>query len=199
MGRSTRFAGAMLVVLLPALAALHAPARAWGAPAPAPEQRTVSNVATIQWDEGGARLSKASNQVDIAVAAVPTKPYSLTAYRFSANSGSIPVNVSAPQCAATGGTAPATLASAWQSVALAPAMLTPATEIHAGEPLLIVLDYADGNRDPNVVERVTGAVVAGSGDREVLTIFETGPNTGKFAGYIQTVPAPPPGVSGDCS
>jgi hypothetical protein len=195
MGRSTRFAGAMLVVLLPALAALHAPARAWGAPAP--EQRTVSNVATIQWDEGGARLSKASNQVDIAVA-VPAKNYSLTAYRFSANSGSVPVNVPVPQCSATTGTVPAALAAAWQNLSLAPAMLTPVTEIHAGEPLLVVLDYPDGNRDPNTVESVTGAVVARSGDREVLTVFETGPDTGKFAGYIQTVPAPPPGVSGDC-
>jgi hypothetical protein len=196
MGRSTRFAGAIFVALLPALAALHAPARAWGAPAP--EQRTVSNVATIQWDEGGARLSKASNQVDIAVAAAPAQSYSLTAYRFSANSGSIPVNVPTPQCTAAGGPAPASLATAWQGVALAPAMLTPITEIHAGEPLLVVLDYADGNRDPNAVESVTGAVIASSGDREVLTIYETGPDTGKFAGYIQTVPAPPPGVSGDC-
>src|SRR3954471_12856084 len=109
MARSPRFAGAMLVVLLPALAALHAPARAWGAPAPAlaPEQRTVSNVATIQWDESGARLGRASNQVDIAVATASAKPYSVTAYRFSANSGSIPVNVPVPQCSAAAGTAPA--------------------------------------------------------------------------------------------
>jgi len=194
MGRSTRLAGAIAVALLPALAALHAPARAWGAPAP--EQRTVSNVATIQWDEGGARLSKASNQVDIAVAAPPAKSYSLTAYRFAAG-GSLSVNVPAPRCVAAGGT-PAPLAAAWQGVSLAPATLAPATEIHAGEPLLIVLDYADGNRDPGAVESVTATVTAQSGDRETLTVYETGPDTSRFAGYIQTVAAPPPGVSGDC-
>ncbi len=34
---------------------------------------------------------------------------------------------------------------------------------------------------------------AGSGDSEILTIFETGPDTGKFAGFIQTSRSPPAG------
>jgi hypothetical protein len=44
--------------------------------------------------------------------------------------------------------------------------------------LLFVLDYAGGNRDPEPVESVTASIRARSGDREVLTVFETGPDTG---------------------
>jgi hypothetical protein len=186
---------ATCLALLAALAACLTPAGVGRAAASA--GRTISNVATIEWDEGGARLSRSSNQVDVVVEAA-SRPYALSTYRFSSNSGSVPVSVTAPRCTTAGGDAAVPLAAAWSGVALSPAGLTAVNEIHAGEPLVVVLDYADGNRDPSVVDSVTGAIVARSGDREILTFFETGPDTGKFAGYIQTVPAPPPGTSGDC-
>jgi hypothetical protein len=102
------------------------------------------------------------------------------------------------QCATATGSEPTRLAAAWADQPLAPASVIRIGEIRAGEPLLFVVDYPNGNRDPNLVETARGAAVARSGDREVLTVTETGPNTGKFAGFIQTSPLPPPFVAGDC-
>ncbi|MFL6858880.1 MAG: hypothetical protein ACJ8EB_13380 [Allosphingosinicella sp.] len=149
-------------------------------------------MATIEWDEGGKRLRLESNRVDLLVEAA-SRPTSLAAYRFAAT-GTMSTTIAAPRC----GNAPATLAAAWRAIPLAPARLAPAERIRAGEPLLLVLDHADGNRDPGAVESVAAEVVARSGDRETLTVFETGPDTGRFAGYVQTVPAGEPAASGDC-
>jgi hypothetical protein len=200
---STRFFGALLLALLTALLLAAPSASAYAAEPDAATPRIVTNIAEIEWDLAGAqpnepRGHQSSNRVDIAVAAPPVAPFTLTAYRFSGNEGSLTLDVAAPRCGVGSDGPPVGLAAGWQSVSLAPASLTPVGQINAGEPLLFVLDYAAGNRDPSTVESVTGAIVASSGDREILTVFETGPNTGKFAGYIQTVRAPPPGIPGDC-
>src|SRR4051794_28693650 len=60
MRKTTRLFGATLLALATAFAA-PAPARAGDAVAP--RHHTISNVATIEWDVGGERLSLASNQV----------------------------------------------------------------------------------------------------------------------------------------
>jgi hypothetical protein len=194
----TRLLGALSRALCAALliGAASAPARAAEADAVAP--RSVSNVAEIEWDQGGNRLRQESNRVDVLVTPPAPSPFSITAYRFSSGSPGVRLNVATPQCASGQGTTFAALASGWQDQPLGPAALVAIGQINAGEPLFFMLDYPAGNRDPQLVETVTGAIVARSGDREVMTIFETGPNTGKFAGYIQTVPAPPPGIPGDC-
>ncbi|HMJ93181.1 MAG TPA: hypothetical protein VK472_03680 [Allosphingosinicella sp.] len=198
----TRFFGALSLALSAALlgAAPAAPARA--AVTEAATQRTVTNVAEIEWDQPNpaarsARARLASNRVDIQVT-LPPSTFSLTAYRFSSTLDALRLDVAAPICASTNGPVPAALAAGWQGVSLAPALMIPVEKIHPGEPFLFVLDYPAGNRDPGAVEQVSGAIVARSGDREVLTIFETGPDTGRFAGYTQPVRAPPPGYSGDC-
>jgi hypothetical protein len=202
----SRFFGALSLALSAALlgAAPVAPARAATPEAAqaAASRRTITNVAEIEWDEPGpaarsARARLASNRVDIQVT-LPPSTFSLTAYRFSSTAGALRITVAAPVCASANGPVPAALAAGWQGVSLAPAGMIPVEKIHPGEPFLFTLDYPAGNRDPSAVEQVSGAIVAKSGDREVLTIFETGPDTGRFAGYIQTVRAPPPGSSGDC-
>ncbi|HEX6377227.1 MAG TPA: hypothetical protein VFZ91_16065 [Allosphingosinicella sp.] len=198
MNRRTRTFGAILLALATSLGCLATPAPVRAQETQALGTRTISNIAEIEWDLGGRRLRQASNQVDVLVETPAPRPYSLTAYRFSSNSGSLAVSIAPPQCSTASGAGVATLATAWQATSLAPALLSPVSEIHAGEPFLFILDYPGGSLDPDRIESVTGAILARSGDREILTIFETGPNTGKFAGYIQTLPAPPPGTSGDC-
>jgi uncharacterized repeat protein (TIGR01451 family) len=189
MTKLTRLFGAMLIALYTATFAVAVHAQA-GAAAAAP--RTISNVATIEWDVAGQRMQQASNRVDIVVRA-PQTGFSLTAYRLSPNSGQS-LNIAAPTCAG----APVTLGAAWQGQSLSPAAVAPINSVRIGEPLLFQLDYDGGNLDPASVDTVTGIILTQSGDRETLTLKETGPNTGQFAGYIQTTALPPPFVQGDC-
>ncbi|HEX8512448.1 MAG TPA: hypothetical protein VF688_05010 [Allosphingosinicella sp.] len=184
MGRTTPLPGANLLALLSALwLAVAAPAIAAGAPG----QRTISNVATIEWDSGAARVSQESNRVDISVG--PTSsPVSLGAYRFASDSSTLSMAVSAPQCGAGG--AAASLAPAWQGHRLDPASLLSATEILPGEPLLFVVDDPGRNHDDALIETIEVVVRAASGDSQMLTVFETAANSGTFAGFIQTMQGP---------
>ncbi|MEA3002945.1 MAG: hypothetical protein QOH81_1733 [Sphingomonadales bacterium] len=194
MVRLTRSFGALSRALGAALLALAtlAPAGAAGVES----VRTVSNIAQIEWDEGGERLRLSSNRVDIVVDTGSNSSFSLTAYHFGGGPGTEALSAPAPICAGAAGPVPVALATAWRNEALAPAIVTPATQVRAGEPLFFLLDYAAGNLDPTRVDTVTGVILAKSGDRETLTVTETGPDTGKFAGYIQTVPGNSP--PGDC-
>ncbi|MDB5694258.1 MAG: hypothetical protein JWO81_3321, partial [Alphaproteobacteria bacterium] len=192
MVRLTRLFGALSCALGAALLALAAPAGATGVES----VRTVSNVAQIEWDEGGEHLRLSSNRIDIAVDTGSNASFSLTAYHFASGSGTATLSAPAPICASAAGPVPVALAAAWRGESLAPAIVAPATQVRAGEPLFFLLDYADGNIDPTRVDTVTGIILSKSGDRETLTITETGPDTGKFAGYIQTVPGSSP--PGDC-
>jgi uncharacterized repeat protein (TIGR01451 family) len=194
MTRLTRILGATLLALATSVAA-PAPTRAGGAVAPA--NHTISNVATIEWEVGGERLSLASNRVDIAVGRNAI-PLSLTVYRFAGAAGSLAIAVTAPRCATAQGGIDAALGAAWQSESLAPASLVPVRDVRPGEPLLFMVDDPDSNRDPARIESIEADVHTDSGDRETLTIFETGPDTGQFAGFLQTVRSPPPGAPGDC-
>jgi uncharacterized repeat protein (TIGR01451 family) len=64
----------------------------------------------------------------------------------------------------------------------------PGTALHAGEPVLVTLTDHDQNRDLNVAETVLVTLRSQStGDVETLRLTETGPSTGVFSGYIQTV------------
>jgi uncharacterized repeat protein (TIGR01451 family) len=206
MGRTTPLPGATLLALLSALwLAVAAPALAAGAPG----VRTISNVATVEWDSAGGKVSQQSNRVDISVGPA-SAPVSLGAYRFASGASTLSMPVSAPQCN-TGGVR-ASLASAWQGQRLDPASLTGAAEILPGEPLLFVVDDPGRNHDGAVVETIEVVIRAASGDSRTLTVFETSADSGKFAGFIQTVQAPgtfagalltakaqPEAAAGDCS
>ncbi|HYW15747.1 MAG TPA: hypothetical protein VE891_06295 [Allosphingosinicella sp.] len=191
MGSDTRLPGATLLALLTALwLAVAAPALAAGATG----QRTISNVATIEWGSAGGKVSQQSNRVDIAVgqASLPT---SLLAYRFAPGSAAVSMPVAAPQCGA--GDARAQLASAWQGQILDPASLLAASDILPGEPLLFVVEAPGRNFDGVRVETIEIAVRSASGDSQALTIFETSAGSGKFAGFIQTLGAGPAALAGD--
>ncbi|HYD37282.1 MAG TPA: hypothetical protein VEA60_06690, partial [Allosphingosinicella sp.] len=134
------------------------------------------------------------NRVDISVGPSPI-PLSLAVYRFASNSAAVSVPVTAPECG-TGG-ARAALALAWQGQRLDPASLLAVTEILPGEPFLFVVDDSTRNTDPTRVDSIDVVVRARSGDAETLNVYETGPDSGRFAGFIQTVQSKTPAV-GDC-
>ncbi len=192
MGRTTPLPGAILLALLTALwLAVAAPALAAGAPGP----RTISNVATIEWDMAGGKASRESNRVDIDVGPA-SFPISLAAYRFASGNETLAMAVRAPRCNAGG--AHASLDSAWQGHSLDPASLLTATEILPGEPFLFAVDAPGLNRDGALVETIEVSVRAASGDSRILTVFETAADSGKFAGFIQTVELQSGPGGGDC-
>src|SRR4051812_33851076 len=192
---STRILGAMLVALMTATAAA-APAETVAAAAAL--VRTVSNVADIQWEAEGRTYSAQSNKVDIVVDETARRPFSIAAYRFAGSSDAVRLPLSAPMCAGSAGPVPVELARGWQELALNPASALAVTEVRAGEPLIFALTYSAGNVDRNAIDHVSGLILTKSGDRELLTVAETGPDTGIFAGFIQTNAAPPPFTQGDC-
>ena len=191
MGRTTPLPGATLLALLTALwLAVAAPALAAGASG----HRVISNVATIEWDAAGGRISQQSNRVDLRVGPA-SLPLSLTLYRFASNSATVSIPVSAPQCGAGGSAA---LATAWQDRKLAPASLLRVSEILPGEPVLFVVEDSARNRDAARIETIDVVIRARSGDSVALTVYETAADSGQFAGFVQTMQIPPSPIGGDC-
>ncbi len=62
---------------------------------------------------------------------------------------------------------------------------------HQGEPVFLRLTDLDQNLDPLLAETVLIVITSQEqGDRELLRLTETGPDTGQFTGYVQSNGAP---------
>lgn len=166
-----------------------------GAAVPVSAQ-VISNTATIQWQVGNTTVGETSNQVDIKVQPLP--PQSLTLYQFSTPPGQVSLPVPATTCRGSGGDQAVQLAGAFAGTPMAPASLNPATEIRAGQPLVVVINSPSDNRNPNAADTLVIKISTAGGDTETLVLTETGPNTGTFAGVINTTSIPPTPTPGDC-
>jgi len=158
--------------------------------------QTITNTATIQWQIGSTIVAESSNQVDITVKPLP--PQSLTLYQFSTPPGQVSFNIPTTTCHGTKGDQPIVLGGVFAGTSTAPASLNPATQIRAGEPLVVAINSPSDNHDPAVIDTLLIKISTASGDSESLTLTETGPNTGNFVGIIDTAAIPPSPVSGDC-
>lgn len=163
--------------------------------------QTISNIATIQWDAGSSRIVRNSNQVNLLVEtpdpSPPTTP-TLTTYQLDRSPSAQSLNVPATTCTGINGTAPVTLDGVFAGTALAPASVEQASQIRAGEPLIFSIASSVDNRDPNTVETITVRFETQAGESEMLTLSESGTNTGVFVGMIRTAAIPPAPVKGDC-
>ncbi len=66
-------------------------------------------------------------------------------------------------------------------------LLAPAVAIKTNEPLFIHVTDTDQNLNFSVIDTIVVTLsTSGSGDSVVLRLYETGPNTGEFIGYVQT-------------
>ena len=74
--------------------------------------------------------------------------------------------------------------------------IEPTTAIRVGEPVIFRLVAPAGNRDPGAIDTITAEIAGSGGDREVLTVFETAPDSGVFIGSIPTTATRSP--TGDC-
>jgi len=69
-----------------------------------------------------------------------------------------------------------------------PLPLKGANYFHDGQPIFILVNDASQNQRSEVAETIRVEITSSTGDREILLLTETGPDTGDFAGYIQTTP-----------
>ena len=67
-----------------------------------------------------------------------------------------------------------------------PLCLTEAETYVAGELIFLSVADAGENADPTAVETLVVTVASGNGDEITLVLTETGPDTGVFAGYVQS-------------
>lgn len=158
----------------------------------------VSNIAQAEWDLGSRRLQKSSNRIDIQVVAIPAAPPEITTYQFGKPGKADQLPVPATICIGSSGPVPVELRGAFAGTPVDPASVVPTSEIRAGAPFIISILARNKNLDPLAIDRFDIILSTESGDREVITISETGPDTGRFVGMINTAAIPPSAVQGDC-
>ncbi len=157
----------------------------WAAPAIG-QQAIITNTATARWTVGHSTRTLASNTLDIGIdysAPLPQVQF----YGFSTSSrGTLALPLPANSCA-TPPDGMSGLGSVWSAMALDPAQVDPVSAIHAGQPLIVVIDDATENLDPTRRETVSTTISSPSGDRETLLLQETAIDSGRFAGAILTI------------
>lgn len=169
--------------------------------------RTVTNIAEAAWEAHGSRQRTASNPVRFDVALAPAAPPSIRAYRRASGSGAgAELRYRAPLCGSATGQIDLLRANATASTApgapatgsVATALVQPTDKLRGGEPLFFEITAADANRDASAIESLTVILTSAEGDREVMTVFETAPDSGVFSGVIDTLRIPPQPAQGDC-
>lgn len=160
--------------------------------------QTISNIASIEWDAGAQRVSRLSNRVELTVDRLPPAQSTLVTYRLSDGPTAQTVNVSGTVCQGSDGPQTTQMGGVFSDTNLATARIAPTPQIRAGEPLVIGVTSADSNRDASAVETLSVRLNTPSGDSEVITLTESGADTGIFFGMIKTAATPPAYVAGDC-
>jgi uncharacterized repeat protein (TIGR01451 family) len=165
-----------------------------------PAGTVISNVASADFTIGPSSpiVTRSSNTVSVTTVAFrtpgvvrlfqyvqssPTMTVSPTAYSNDGTPTGTFVAMAAPVVPLGGSSTTLNLAN--------PVPLMPAALYHAGEPAFIQLTDLDQNLNPAALETVLVTVRDDiTGDTELVRLQETGPNTGVFAGYIQTTSQP---------
>ena len=151
------------------------------------QAQTIENVASAQWEYGGRTYSGQSNLV--ALQLDPNLPWIAT---YGPGSSST-LEFYATQC----GTA-RTAASTDGSSASVSVNAVETDVIRAGGELYFTISLASANLDPAAMDSVSVLLTSETGDRELVTVYETAENSGLFTGSIPTRRMPPSAVAEDC-
>ena len=163
-----------------------------------PQAGVISNTALAEWDSGTQRVSRPSNTVNIPVEALPPTPPRITLYHFANPPGARQENLPPTVCVGSAGNQPVELRGAFEGINTSPASLMPATAIRAGEPLVLAVEFASKNIDPNAIDSFEVTITTPAGDEERVILVESGVNTGRFLGMINTTAIPPTPIKPDC-
>ena len=171
--------------LAPAFSRLLAAFLAAGAPCLAQAQ-TITNVAQARWTDGARTHEISSNRVTVEVT-----PGSVSLQLLR-------VDPAAPEHETINGrSCPAAAGAAMANVEVGVAT---ASTLNQGDYLVISVVAPAANLSATAIDTVTATVTAtGSGDRETLTLHETGVDTGMFTGLVATAAVPPAPTDGDCT
>jgi len=151
--------------------------------------QAIFNTAQAEWIDPTGQRFTSSNTIELQVVPLPPTIVTLAP---SPNSGSV-VTFPTPLCGNQGG--PGAGGGGGSTISAA---VSPSNQIRVGQDLYFQTSVAAANLDPNDVDSVKAIITTNSGDREEITIFESGPDTGVFVGHIPTAAIPPAPVQGDC-
>jgi uncharacterized repeat protein (TIGR01451 family) len=160
--------------------------------------QNITNIATIEWDAGTSRVARQSNQVELTVERPQPIQSALVTYQLSDGPGALQVSVPGTICQGSNGAQSIALGGVFAGTNMSPASIAPTTKIRAGEPLIIGVTSTNANQNASVVETFSVRLNTSSGDAEVITLTESGVDTGVFYGMINTAAIPPSPVAGDC-
>lgn len=165
--------------------------------------RRITNIAEASWEADGRRRRIDSNPVSFDVSSTPATPPTLRVYRRSPGTGSDlvyrePACSVGPNPVQQGAVGQAQAGAGNNAAAVASARVQPTSQLRGGEPLFFEVSAASANRDPNAIDSLTVVITSADGDRETMTVFETAPDSGVFAGVINTLRIPPQIVTEDC-
>ncbi|APG63679.1 hypothetical protein LPB140_06995 [Sphingorhabdus lutea] len=157
----------------------------------------IVNTATAEWNVGGQRLSKSSNEVRFNVDRTSAQPV-ISLFHYTNASGGITANIPATTCQSSTGPMPVELTGAYSGFDNNAASIKPTTSIRAGEPLIIQLALAARNIHPNSIDSFNIVIITEEGDEEQIRISETDVNSGIFMGHIITSAIPPTPTKNNC-
>ena len=151
------------------------------------QAQVISNTATATFVSGGQTRSVNSNTVTTTIRSVSA---TIETLRVVSGAG---VSASFAPAICGGRTLPMLTGqgSPGQQVTV-----EPTTSIRVGEQIVFRLTAPAGNRNPATIDTISAVVTASNGDSEVLTVFETAPDSGVFVGSLPTISTRSP--SGDC-
>ncbi|UYV15418.1 carboxypeptidase-like regulatory domain-containing protein [Porphyrobacter sp. ULC335] len=138
--------------------------------------KTIENIAHARWNEAGIVQEVASNRVEVTRVAAPLR---LDTFR-SAPGAQTKLTFMGSRCG-QGRPGTPTGPGAAQILAIAPA-----SQYRPGETIIFTLAAPFANRDSGVVDSLAITVDNSTGGHIDLTVFETGVDTGLFAGSIAT-------------
>ena len=149
----------------------------------------VTNTATVSFEVDGFPTSTSTGPAVFTIEAERT-PSTVEFFRFSpAAPDSIPVQINGSDFLTPSGFVPlgTPLSIAGDPISLAtPISLVSTPTFFAGESIFVQVEDLGQNIDPTVIESVTTTITSGTGDAITLRLFETGPNTGVFFGFVQS-------------
>jgi fimbrial isopeptide formation D2 family protein len=157
--------------------------------APAGRAQTITNIASANWQQAGQIVTAQSNAVSFTRMATTA---SITTYTV-APGASTSLSFTPSQCGGVPIAVSSNSASASQIASVAQT-----TTVQIGSIFYFEVSAPQGNTNPNVIDQIQVALTTNGGDKEVLTVFETAPNSGVFVGAIPTAAVPPQPVQGDC-
>nr|WP_295106169.1 hypothetical protein [uncultured Caulobacter sp.] len=163
------------------------------APAHARQTAVITNTARLSF--GSATVTTVnSNTTTLTVTANQAPTIKLL--RLAIGAEGTPRDVSTTQCLIEGRGYVSPDTSSGAAFDPAAVKLRAATSFHAGEPVFIFISSPDANRDPAARDVMAITIKTSLDDKETIKVWETGPDTGRFLGYIPVTDATP--TSFDC-